>query len=102
MAIPKKGTRKIIVNDISYRWLIRKKPTYSQALGSKMTVAVELYNNPRSVLSITFPWMRCDNWLNYPVISVTPRDIETCIKNALRNGWHPMKLSSGFEYFHEI
>lgn len=31
MAIPKKGSRLIVVDDTTYRWLIRRKATYMQA-----------------------------------------------------------------------
>ena len=55
MSIPKKGSRKIVVNSIEYRWSIRKKPTYGQAvdnLNSGLIAAVELYLNAGSTLPI--------------------------------------------------
>jgi hypothetical protein len=102
MAIPKKGSRKIIVDSVEYRWTIRSKPTYCQgAFGNDMTAAVELTTFPGQVLSISFPWMRCDSWIGNPEIPVTPRDIEDCIKGALKKGWCPRELGSAFKYVHE-
>ncbi|MGF1866588.1 hypothetical protein L4D15_15195 [Enterovibrio norvegicus] len=102
MTIPKKGSRKIVVESIEYRWTIRSKPTYNQsAFGNDMTATVELAESPMSVLSISFPWMRCDGWIGNPVIPVTPKDIESCIKGALSEGWKPEIKGGAFKYVHE-
>jgi hypothetical protein len=102
MAIPKKGSRRINVDAIEYRWTIRSKPTYCQAaFGNEMTAAVELADSPRSTLSITFPWMRCDNWIGNPETPVTPKDIESSIKAAISQGWKPDGKGSAFKYVHE-
>lgn len=102
MAISKKGSRKIVVDNITYRWTIRSKPTYSQgAFEDNMTAAAELYDNPGTVLSITFPWVRCDNWIENPKVPVTPKDIEKSIRGALKKGWKPENRGSAFKYTHE-
>ncbi|WP_444909972.1 hypothetical protein [Microbulbifer sp. TRSA005] len=102
MAIPKKGSRKIVVNTVEYRWIVRSKPTYSQgAFGDDMTAAVELAESPGQVLSITFPWIRCDSWIGIPEVPVTPKDIEASITAALQIGWQPEKKGSAFKYVHE-
>lgn len=102
MSIARKGSRRIIVDTVEYLWVIRSKPTYSQgALGNDMTAAVELAESPGSVLSISFPWVRCDNWIGSPEVPVTPRDIEDCIKSALSKGWKPGVKGSAFKYVHE-
>ncbi|KZN45845.1 hypothetical protein N474_25340 [Pseudoalteromonas luteoviolacea CPMOR-2] len=75
MAIPKKGSRKIVVDSVEYRWTIRSKPTYSQgAFGNNMTAA-ELAEKSGAVLSIAFLWGRCDNWIGNLELPVTPKDI---------------------------
>ena len=103
MAIPKKGSRKIVVDTVEYRWTIRSKPTYSQgAFGNHMTAAVELAEKSGAVLSITFPWVRCDNWIGNPELPVTPKDIENCIRSALQDGWQPAKRGSAFKFVHEM
>lgn len=102
MSIAKKGSRRIIVESAEYRWTIRSKPTYSQgAFGNNMTAAVELAESSGSVLSISFPWVRCDNWIGSPEVPVTPKDIEDCIKSALEKGWNPRVKGSAFKYTHE-
>lgn len=102
MAITKKGSRKIFVDSIAYRWTIRGKPTYCQgAFGNNMTAAVELAELPGCVLSITFPWIRCDSWIANPEMAVTPKLIAACIKGALEKGWLPQELGSAFKYAHE-
>ncbi|WP_217806878.1 hypothetical protein, partial [Klebsiella pneumoniae] len=43
MSIPKKGSRKIIVGENEFLWLIRSKLTYSQdCLGTEMTAVTNL------------------------------------------------------------
>ncbi|GAB2888953.1 hypothetical protein ACCI51_19170 [Microbulbifer echini] len=102
MAISKKGSRKIIVDSVEYRWTIRSKPTYSQgAFGDDMTAAVELAECPGQVLSITFPWIRCDSWIGNLEKPVTPKDIEASIQTALQNGWRPELKGSAFKCVHE-
>ncbi len=101
MAIPKKGSRKIVVNDIVYRWRVRWKPSYAQECeGSNFTTAVELFEEPKSVLHITFPWVRYDAYFGVAEKSVTPKLIEQCIKNALQEGWQPNK-NGVFELVHK-
>ncbi|VFS48093.1 hypothetical protein [Budvicia aquatica] len=42
MAIARKGSRQITFNNQSYRWYIRRKPTYCQAVfQSPMLMAIE-------------------------------------------------------------
>jgi len=103
MTIPKKGSRKIVVDNVEYRWRIRSNPTYTQgAFGDNMTAAVELYQEPKSVLIISFPWMRCDNWLGDPISPVTPKHIEASIRQAIIEGWQPNIKGSAFRFNHKI
>jgi hypothetical protein len=102
MAIPKKGSRKIIVNEIEFRWRVRWKPTDSQAVcDSNMTAAIEFYENPQSVLSVEFPWVRYDAWFGVAEQPITPKIIEICIKNALAQGWKPNEKGKTFVIKHE-
>lgn len=102
MALAKRGLRRITVGSVEYLWKVRSHPTYNQGqLGNNLTAAVELAKSPGSVLSITFPWLQCDNWIGSPETPVTPRDIEACIKAALSQGWRPEIKGSAFKYVHE-
>jgi hypothetical protein len=88
MAIPTKGSRRISVDGITYRWSIRNSPTYSEANEwSNLKAAVELYESPASVLSIDFMVPRNDSWLSKNVIQVTPEDISVCICKSISLGW---------------
>ena len=54
MSIPKKGTRKIVVDGESFLWLIRRKATYAQECEScgNLHVAIEHAEKPGAVLVI--------------------------------------------------
>jgi len=98
MSIPKKGSRKITVSDQDYRWSIRKKPTYSQAIseGPDFTAAIELYDSPGTTLVVSFPFSRPDSWISPNKESVTPSDIERAILKAIKQGWKPAKKGKTF------
>ena len=98
MSIPKKGSRKIHIGGIDYRWTIRNKPTYCEgAFATEMTAAVELYASPVSTLIIGFGSPRPDNWLEREGMKVTPKTIKSQIELALKNGWEP-KNRKGFKW----
>ncbi len=101
MAIPKKGSRKITIDNVTYRWTIRQKPTYYQeCMGTNILGAVELFLNPACTLSIDFPNVRFDNLVmgTKNALSVTPKIIEFCIKDAIKKGWKPQIEAATFEY----
>ncbi|WP_036480242.1 hypothetical protein [Myxosarcina sp. GI1] len=98
MAIPKKGTRKIIVDGIPYRWYVRRKPTHTQGdYATCITAGVERVETKGSVLSITFLW-NCYNYYSGAEFSITPKDIEHCIRDAIALGWQPEVNGSTFYY----
>ncbi|TDF35664.1 hypothetical protein EYS14_19865 [Alteromonadaceae bacterium M269] len=100
MTIPAKGSRKILVNENEYRWLIRKKPTYSQgAFASPMIIVIESNIAPSCVLKVILSAPRKDNWLGEPSMQVTPKDIKGFIEKAMSEGWEPHKNGGVFEYF---
>jgi hypothetical protein len=54
MALAKRGPRRIVVDGVTYRWRLRGKPTYDQALcWSPCTYAVEHAGRPGSTLVVT-------------------------------------------------
>ena len=102
MSIPKKGSRKITVDGTTYRWTIRRKPSYGQAIDeSNLTAAVELYESPGTTLIVTFPFTRPDSWLTPGNKSVTPSDIKHSIIEALRKGWEPEVNGGAFQMVQE-
>ncbi|GAA2589297.1 hypothetical protein GCM10010399_19240 [Dactylosporangium fulvum] len=90
MAIPKKGSRLISVDGITYRWRIRPKPTWGQGLAeTALTYAVELEQDPGSVLVVTTDSLRPDNWFVSSGKAVRPAEVADTIRAALRQGWRP-------------
>ena len=98
MAIPKKGTRKIIVQGITYRWLIRRKATYMQSdygVG-RLHVAIEHAENPGTTLLIVTDRGHPRDWGTKEIVPVTPQDISNWIIEALELNWQPEEKGSPF------
>ena len=99
MAIPRKGSRLITVDGTNYRWSIRPRPTYSQAVAWRpLTFAVELAETPGQVLSVTTVLPRPDNWLGLRSEPVTPRIVEQTIRAARLAGWEPHRSGNAFKF----
>lgn len=106
MTLPRKGSRKIVVGGEEYRWAVRRRPTYCEANEcGNLTAAVELYDSPKSVLLIDFPFPRPDSWkspmklgMSVTDRSVTPATIAKCIREAIGNGWDPRASGQAFEH----
>ena len=91
MAIPKKGTRIITIDDVNYRWLIRRKATYGQTdygIG-RIHVAIEHAENPGTKLHIYTDKGHAHDYATKTVSPVTPGDISKWIKGALSLEWSP-------------
>ena len=98
MAIAKKGSRKIEIDGVAYRWVIRGKPTYSQAINeSNLSAVVELFENPASKLVIDFLKPRSDSWLTPSKTEIGPSHIESSIRKAITLGWQPTKKGVNLE-----
>ncbi|NRB47809.1 MAG: hypothetical protein HRU41_09040 [Saprospiraceae bacterium] len=93
MAISKKGSRSIVVNDINYSWLIRRKVTYNQEIFGtpQLNVAIERADQPGSTLVIHTdrPHSKSIETKATDIIPITPKDVATWISNALELGWNP-------------
>lgn len=91
MSLPKKGARTIVVGELTYKWLIRKRPTYSEGINhSFMRIAVELDSkSPTGLLMINTQVFRPDNWIKPTQIAVTPKIVRSMIEKALESGWSP-------------
>ena len=91
MTIPSQGSRKIVVGDREFMWLVRKKPTYCQGNAwTPMRVAVQL-NRPgaRGVLLASVDSPRPDNWMLEQAKTVTPALVRRIIKAGTEAGWDP-------------
>lgn len=102
MSIPKKGSRKIVVDGQEYLWLIRSKPTYTpECQDGLMYAAVELNQSATSVLSISFSTQRPDSLTSNDIASITPNVIRACIVGAIGKGWKPNEKGAAFQFHHE-
>ncbi|GAA4587428.1 hypothetical protein GCM10023194_36290 [Planotetraspora phitsanulokensis] len=98
MAIPKKGSRLITVDDIAYRWRVRHKPTYCQGNSwGPLTFAVELVDPPGRVLLVSLPCSRPDAWLGERTMAVRPALVAAAIRAAHERGWDPQHAGNAFE-----
>ncbi|MEO8612691.1 MAG: hypothetical protein ABI690_32655 [Chloroflexota bacterium] len=101
MAIPKKGSRKIAVDSVEYRWYVRHKPTYMQEIfpiNGDLVFAVErLAENVTSILIVEMPFTRPDAITGKSII-LKPADIATHIRAALAAGWTPLLPGAPFIY----
>lgn len=65
MALRKQGSRLIVVDDRRYRWIVRAKASYSQALGwSPLSLAIELDQVVGQRLHIKLDVVRPDSWID--------------------------------------
>lgn len=100
MTIPRRGSRKIVVAGAAYRWLVRRQPTYSQALAwSPLTVAVEPETGGRTLV-LVFGKPRPDNWVGEPGAIARPADVAAGIEAARTAGWDAE--SSGGPLFYDL
>lgn len=97
MALPRKGSRKIVVDGLAYRWFIRRSPTNWESEGHGITrfnVAIERENIPHKTrLILSVPVARPDSG-ETPAGVVLPGDVALYIREALQNGWIPDQAGS--------
>ena len=91
MATRKAGSRRIVVDDVIYRWRVRHRATYSQSgYGSgELHVAIELADEPGAVLVLLTDRPHPEDWGTRQVVPVRPSDVASWIRQALRAGWVP-------------
>jgi hypothetical protein len=90
MSIPKKGSRQVVVDEVEFRWRVRSRPTYDQALAaSPLILAVEQTERRGSVLIVDLPQPHPSNWMQKPAPGVTPVVVAGYIRQALTAGWQP-------------
>ncbi|MEV5554824.1 hypothetical protein AB0L44_14335 [Nonomuraea wenchangensis] len=88
VAMPKKGSRLIIVDDAVYRWRVRHKRDRGDGW-TPLRFTVELAEEPGSVLVVTLPCARPDNWRGERTITVRPLLVGNCVRRAVEQGWRP-------------
>ncbi|GHG54163.1 hypothetical protein [Streptomyces griseocarneus] len=97
MALVRKGSRRIVVDGVTYRWRLRRRPTYSQALcWSPCTYAVERADRNGTTLVVTTDRPHPGNRLGRPAAPVLPADVAQHIRTALARGWTPTRPGPPF------
>jgi len=107
MALGRKGARRIVVDGTAYRWRLRRRPTYFQALAwTPCTFAVEQADSPGpgTTLVVTIDQPHLSNWRGYEGKPILPSAVARAIEQALSEGWTPtsrgatfhLDLSAGF------
>ena len=97
MALARKGSRQIVVDGVTYRWRIRRKPSYSQGNGwTPLTFAVEDATAPGTTLVVRTGHPHPRNWLGLPARPVPPADVMRAIRTARSHGWTPAASGSPF------
>ncbi|MCP2256646.1 hypothetical protein LX15_000329 [Streptoalloteichus tenebrarius] len=93
----KKGSRRITVDGVPYRWWVRGRPTYDQGLGtSPLTYVVEQTETPGTTLVVTTAQPHPSNWMGMPARPVLPAEVAATIRAARARGWAPEKPGKPF------
>ena len=110
MAMPKKGSRSLIVDNQKYRWSVRRTEDDTNwndyGMATTLTIAVENYDNPKNMLCITY---RCGSeaWHGAPELptvalltgqemKITPGQVADLVRIALKQGWNPEAKAGKF------
>lgn len=97
MALPKKGSRRIVVDGVAYRWTVRGRPTYDQGMcWSPLTFAVEHVESPGTTLVVRTNQPHPGNWTGRLTSPVLPSDVAGAIQTARADGWTPELPGSPF------
>lgn len=97
MAIANKGSRRIVVDGLAYRWSVRSRPTYDQGLGAPLSFAVQSADAEQGqVLHVTLDAARPDAWLPAATVEVGPALVGEAIRRGLAAGWTPAAPGSAF------
>jgi hypothetical protein len=98
--MPKTGSRKIVVDGVSYRWRIRQRPpTATVDDGGPLVFCAELIGTTGSVLVVALPQSREVGWgglYDYDQSPATPGQVADAIRQALRAGWVASKPGKPF------
>ncbi|MBH5335933.1 hypothetical protein IHE55_14510 [Streptomyces pactum] len=99
MALNKKRSRRITVDETEYRWRIRRKPSYMQGLcWMPLTFAVEIAgaDQPGTTLVVTSGQPHPSNWFDVEAEPIRPADVAASIREARAQGWNPTSAGTPF------
>ena len=97
MAMARKNSRRIVVDNQAYRWLLRSHPTYAQGLcWASCRYVVEDYDLPGRRLVVTTGQPHPSNWFSRPTGPVLPAHVAQAIRIAIQLGWDPSSAGAPF------
>jgi hypothetical protein len=97
MTLASRGSRRITVDGVDFRWKVRRKPTYCQANGwSPLTFVVELVEQRGALLVVSLPVAHPGNRLGLPSRPVLPATVSAAVRRALAAGWQPSQPGAAF------
>lgn len=97
MALARKGSRRIIVGGVEFRWKVRGRPTYPQLEGeSRLFFAVQQVGRSGARLVVTLPCAHPSNAVGLPAGVVLPRTVAAAITRAMAEGWRPFEPGPEF------
>jgi hypothetical protein len=88
MALPKKKSRTIVIDNIKYRWIVGPNDGYNIFIAQKDGVngrIIEVYFK----MYINSYWTEFPNVDNLNLKIIKPKDSESIIRQALQLGWNP-------------
>ncbi|MFF0721855.1 hypothetical protein [Micromonospora sp. NPDC003816] len=98
MTLAIKGSRRITVDGVTFRWAVRRRPTYCQANGwSPLTFVAEQAEQPGALLVASLPCAHPGNWFGMPSQPVLPRTVARGIRQALFTGWRSSRPGPAFK-----
>ena len=95
-----KGSRSIVVDGVSYRWMVRPKPTYMQEVfACPMTFAVVADGKLNTTLWVVGACRpeACKIVATARTLSITPAIVAEAIRMALQQGWQAQQTGPSFE-----
>lgn len=85
MSIPRKGSRRIIVNGNEFIWKIKKYPSHNERHNVEYLTPVQ-HAEGGQILLISLGYCR-SGYQGAKMFSITPSILERCIKYAITEGW---------------
>lgn len=97
MTMPRKGTRRITVDGVAYRWRHRSRRSVTEARARPLTFAVEREDAPGRLLSVTLgEWLPLSHYCcpdcspdEFMPEPITPARVAEAVRAALADGWDP-------------
>ena len=97
MALPKKKSRTISIDNIKYRWLVGPNDGYNVFVAQKEGVEGR-------IIEVLFDTDISSFWVEFPNIDhlnlkiIKPKDSESIIRQALQLGWDPEEKGNPIKY----